>query len=70
MSDTVLEPAHSTTDGSHDKFAHYVDHVDVMEAFVHGVAIIALCGKIWVPTRDGDGFPLCHECDKIFNELT
>ena len=56
-------------DGNHDKFAHYVDKDDMLEAFVFGVPIIALCGKIWVPEKTGDGYKTCPECEKIYAEL-
>jgi len=56
-------------DGDHDKFAHYAEKDEIMEAFVNGTPIIALCGKIWVPTRDGSLFPVCPECDKIYRRL-
>lgn len=66
--ETVIQ--NFNVDGDHDKFAHYADKTDVTEAFVTGIPIIALCGKIWVPTRDGSGFPVCPECQKIFSRLT
>lgn len=57
-------------DGDHDKFAHYAHQDDIMEAFVNGIPIMALCGKIWLPTRDGAGFPLCKECKEIYAQLS
>ena len=41
-----------TDDGDHDRFAHYARKDDVARAYVTGEAIVALCGKKWVPTRD------------------
>ena len=55
--------------GDHDKFAHYADKADIVEAVVTGVPIVALCGKIWVPTRDPDGFPVCERCKQIYEQL-
>lgn len=59
-----------TQDGDHDKFAHYAEKDEIMKAFVHGVPIIALCGKIWVPTRDGSLFPICPDCEKVYSQLS
>ena len=59
--------ANLSNDGDHDKFAHYAEKADITEAFVTGIPIIALCGKIWVPTRDGAGFPVCPKCKEIFS---
>jgi len=41
----------------------------MMETFVEGKACVALCGKIWVPTRDGKKFPVCKPCKEIFETL-
>ena len=58
-----------TTNGDHDLFAHYAEENDIMEAFVNGVPIMALCGKIWVPTRDGENYPVCPECVEVYNQI-
>jgi len=55
--------------GDHDKFSHYVHRDQMMEAFVEGKPCVALCGKIWVPTRDGKKFPVCKTCKEIFETL-
>jgi hypothetical protein len=57
-------------DGEHDKLAHYVDRDEVMEAFVYGVPVIALCGKIWIPTRDGSKHKICPTCKEIYDQLS
>lgn len=59
----------TTVSGDHDKFAHYADKADIVEAFVTGVPIMALCGKIWIPTRDPDGFAVCEKCKEIYEQL-
>ena len=50
--------------GDHDKFAHYVPKRLLTDALVFGYAVEALCGKRWVPTRDGLKFPVCPECQE------
>ena len=69
MSDTQEITSNVSNDGDHDKFAHYAEKDEIMKAFVYGIPIVALCGKIWVPTRDGDKFPVCPECAKIYSQL-
>lgn len=58
------------SNGDHDRFAHYVSTEEMMEAFVNGIPAIALCGKIWIPTRDGSNFPVCKTCEEIYSRLT
>ena len=40
-----------TDHGDHDRFAHYCRKADITRALVTGEAIVALCGKKWVPTQ-------------------
>ena len=49
-------------DGDHDRFAHYCKKADIVRSAVTGEAIIALCGKKWIPTRDPSRFPVCPTC--------
>jgi hypothetical protein len=51
-----------TDDGDHDRFAHYAKKADIARAYVTGEAIVALCGKKWVPTRDPKRYPICPTC--------
>ena len=38
-------------------------------AAVFGTPIKALCGKVWVPSRDPQKFPVCPECKEIYESL-
>ena len=58
-----------TDDGDHDRFAHFVNKEDVAEAYVNGTPVIALCGKIWVPSRDPEKYPICPNCKEIYDAL-
>jgi hypothetical protein len=51
-----------TDGGDHDRFAHYCRKDDITRAMVTGEAIVALCGKQWVPTRDPERYPICPTC--------
>ena len=58
-----------TEEGDHEKFSHYVPKNDLTEAMIMGLPVIALCGKVWVPTRDPERFPVCPECKDIWDSL-
>ncbi len=67
--DTVTVPDSDTRpvtdDGDHDRFAHYVRRSDAARAYVEGTPVRALCGKVWVPSRDPSRFPVCPDCARI-----
>ena len=44
--------------------AHIVMKSDQMRGYVAGEPIRALCGKLWVPSRDFTGLPVCKACEK------
>lgn len=73
MSDTLIREDVDTRDevkteepGDHDRFSHFVDsrRFDVTEAAVFGTAVVAECGKVFIPTRDPK-FGVCPECQTI-----
>jgi hypothetical protein len=55
--------------GDEERFAHYAERDKIMEASVFGTPLTALCGKVWVPSRDPSRFPVCPECKDIFEGL-
>lgn len=69
--DTVVRPdtRPSTDDGDHDRFAHYVDKSESTRAYIEGTPVRALCGKIWVPTRDPSRYPICPTCKDIVDAV-
>jgi hypothetical protein len=58
-----------TEEGDHEKFSHYVPKDELTEAMIMGHPVIALCGKVWVPSRDPERFPICPECKDIWESL-
>ncbi len=38
----------------------------VLEARIYGTPIEALCGHVWVPSRDPKQLPLCQKCKEIY----
>ncbi|WP_258174659.1 DUF3039 domain-containing protein [Nesterenkonia sandarakina] len=55
--------------GDHERFAHYVNKNRIMESALEGGAVVALCGKVWIPSRDPKKFPVCPECKEIYEEM-
>lgn len=64
-----VETRTSTQEGDHDMFAHYVRKDKIVESAVTGIPVIALCGKVWVPSRDPSRFPVCPDCKRIYDGL-
>lgn len=67
--ETDVRPDLSHGEGDHERFAHYVDKRKVVDSMVAGTPVTALCGKVWVPSRDPKRFPVCPECKEIFESL-
>ena len=67
--DEDTRPTLSTGDGDRERFAHYVQKDGLMDSAVNGTPMVALCGKVWVPSRDPQRFPVCPECKEIYESL-
>ena len=39
----------------------------VLEARIYGTPLEALCGHVWVPSRDPKQLPLCEACKDIYD---
>jgi len=59
----LLEP------GDAERFAHYVRKEKIMQSAITGKPVIALCGKVWVPGRDPEKFPVCPTCKAIVDGM-
>ncbi len=70
MSDTAVHTMPIDTDaGDHDRFAHWARKSDITAAHVNGTPVVALCGKVWVPSRDPSKYPVCPDCQRIYQQL-
>ena len=54
---TQERPDYRTEEGDHERFSHYVPKDKLTEAMVMGTPVVALCGKVWVPSRDPRAVP-------------
>lgn len=39
----------------------------VLEARIYGTQVEALCGYVWVPSRDPKQLPLCQKCKEVYD---
>ncbi len=70
LEDTSLDERPLTTDdGDHERLSHYVPKDQLMEGMINGTPVVALCGKVWVPSRDPERFPVCPECKEIWESM-
>jgi ATP-dependent exoDNAse (exonuclease V) alpha subunit len=56
-------------EGDHERFSHYVRKEKILESALSGKPVIALCGKVWLPGRDPEKFPVCPTCKEIYEGL-
>jgi len=56
-------------EGDHERFSHYADKNKIMESALTGKPVQAICGKMWVPGRDPQKFPICPTCKEIYEKL-
>jgi len=71
VTDIRTAPASPQLDqGDHDRMAHIVYPKDKLtEALVTGTPVIALCGKVWTPSRDPERYPVCQGCIEAFETI-
>ncbi|WP_420846016.1 DUF3039 domain-containing protein [Mobiluncus porci] len=55
--------------GDNERYAHYVRKDRITASAVTGQAVVALCGKVWVPMRDPKNFPICPACREIMKSM-
>lgn len=66
---TILEDApviQETETHDPDKCSHIVfDKSKVTEAYIFGTPVEALCGHVFVPSKDPKNLPICSKCKEI-----
>ena len=70
LEDTRTEERTQPLDnGDHERLSHFVPKDKLMDAMVNGTPVVALCGKVWIPSRDPQRFPVCPECKEIWESM-
>lgn len=69
MTEQTQEKIDQVEAGDHERYSHFVKKDKIVESAVMGNAVIALCGKVWVPSRDPQKFPVCPTCKEIYEQL-
>ena len=62
----AVPAAHGQTCGWGDYY--FVLAVDWVHPLT-GKPVLALCGKLWIPGRDPQKFPVCPTCKEIYEKL-
>lgn len=65
VEETTLSP---TDDGDHDRFAHFISK-DLIDAYMLGEAVEALCGKVIQGMKDAQKYSVCPTCKEIKESL-
>lgn len=65
----VNEDARMDDGGNADRFAHYVSKDKVEASRLTGRPVVALCGKVWIPKREANDYPVCPECKRIYENM-
>jgi hypothetical protein len=80
--EAVVRSTTETDEGDHERFTHIVlegytskrgkfvalDN-SVVEGMVNATPVRALCGKVWVPGRDPQKYPVCPTCKEIAESM-
>jgi hypothetical protein len=73
MSGPLLAPSTTPTIQTTDpelehenRVAHIAPANKITEAYITGIPVEALCGAVFVPSRDPKDLPLCQACKEIY----
>ncbi len=82
QTEVLVETTTQIDEGDHDRFTHIVlegytpkdgEFValenSVVEGMLNATPVRALCGKVWVPGRDPQRYPICPTCREIATAL-
>ncbi len=69
MSETELLGQPTTSETGEPEVAHIGRREDITRAYVTGEPIIALCGVVFVPTRDPSRYPVCQACERVLKGI-
>jgi hypothetical protein len=70
MTDVLEKPDVDTADTDESEpFAHYAESASVTEGYIMGTPVIALCGKVFVPSRNPEKLRVCPACKELAEAL-
>jgi hypothetical protein len=58
-----------TQEGNGEHFAHYAEAASVTEGYVLGTPVMAICGKIFIPSRNPERLRVCPICKEIMDSV-
>jgi hypothetical protein len=58
-----------TENGDDEKFAHYAEAASVTEGYIMGTPVIALCGKVFIPSRNPERLKICPTCKEVMDSV-
>lgn len=71
---TITRPSDPELSEGEPRVAHIVKvgpgetaAAKVLEARITGTPVEALCGHVWVPSRDPRSLPVCERCKEIYS---
>lgn len=70
---TMTAPEALTSDvdsDASDGHYHVVRKADIARGYVEGVPVKAVCGRVFVPSRDPMTLPACPPCIRIRGQLS
>jgi hypothetical protein len=70
-SSSILEimPDQLNAESDTPEYAHYAESSSVTEGYIMGTPVIALCGKVFIPSKDPEKLIVCPSCKKILEAL-
>ncbi len=72
MSTDVLEDVNTDVkndDNDDEQIAHYAESASVTEGYIMGTPVIAICGKVFVPSKNPERLRVCPICKEIMDAL-
>lgn len=62
-------PDQLNTESDTPEYAHYAESASVTEGYIMGTPVIALCGKIFIPSKDPKKLKVCPPCKELAEAL-
>jgi hypothetical protein len=66
-SDVLERTDLDTQEGGEEKLAHYAESASVTEGYVMGTPVVAICGKVFIPSRNPERLRVCPICKEIMD---